>query len=129
MMDLFKITGCLTRSMNEAFGILSFCVRGFSTSHSNASFISPLVIFTPFTLHTLWMICMASSCLSLVSSQRTDSGMKLQHKITTNFRLVLKIKKKHMYYWQVVRCIQQSRRSNGQLKGSPISEDNSQCGR
>lgn len=78
-MDLFKITGCLNRSIKEACGKFSFCVRGFSTSLSNASFMSLLDIFTPFTLHTFWRILMASSCLLLASNHRTDSGIKLQN--------------------------------------------------
>lgn len=78
-MDLFKITGCLNRSIKDACGKFSFCARGFSTSLSKASFIPPLDIFTPLTLHTFWRIFMASSCLLLVSSHRTDSGTKLQN--------------------------------------------------
>jgi len=124
MIDLFKITGCLNRSRNEAFGESLECTTGLSSkSHSNTFNISLLDMSMPFTRQTLWRICTASSCLPLASNHRTDSGMNL-NKITTGNIIVGKfLWQKHVhYYWPLVRCITQGRHSDCQLEVSPIGE-------
>lgn len=129
-MDLFKITGCLNRSKNDGFGESLLCTAGWSSAlRSNTSTMSFFDMSTPFARHTFRSISTACSCLPLVSSHLTDSGINLEnyHYRYYYYRYWLSASsdvrtRVPSYHWPLVCRIAQGRYGNGQLKVSPIVE-------